>query len=97
MFPEAGIRPRLWNTWLPDIFLNPHGYPSHQVVQLFSEYTGLVRGGRVTERNWSMNKGWFMPGFDYVDDPRYPRHKEAAFRIREYITRPSTPMPASTR
>jgi hypothetical protein len=87
MFPEAGIRPRLWNTWLPDIFLNPHGYPSHQVVQLFSEYTGLVRGGRVTERNWSMNKGWFMPGFDYVDDPRYPRHKEAAFRIRDYITR----------
>jgi len=87
MFPEAAIRPRLWNTWLPDIFLNPHGYPSHQVVQLFSEYTGLVRGGRVTERNWSMNKGWFMPGFDYVDDPRYPRHKEAAFRIRDYITR----------
>ena len=90
MFPEAGVRPRLWNTWLPDIFLNPHGYPSHQVVQLFSEYTGLVRGGRVTERNWSMNKGWFMPGFDYVDDPRYPRHKEAAFRIRDYITRAIT-------
>lgn len=87
MFPEAAIRPRLWNTWLPDIFLNPHGYPSHQLVQLFSEYTGLVRGGRVTERNWSMNKGWFMPGFDYIDDPRFPRHKEAAFRIRDYITR----------
>ncbi|MGH9334143.1 MAG: M14 family metallopeptidase, partial [Vicinamibacteria bacterium] len=87
MFPEAGVRPRLWNRWLPDIFLNPHGYPSHQVVQLFSEYTGLVRGGRVTERNWSMNKGWFMPGFEYIDDPRFPRHKEAAFRIRDYITR----------
>jgi hypothetical protein len=87
MYPEAAIRTRLWNTWLPDIFLNPHGYPSHQVVQLFSEYTGLVRGGRITERNWSMNKGWFLPGFDYVDDPRYPRHKEAAFRIRDYITR----------
>jgi hypothetical protein len=87
MYPEAAIRTRLWNTWLPDIFLNPHGYPSHQVVQLFSEYTGLVRGGRITERNWSMNKGWFLPGFEYVDDPRFPRHKEAAFRIRDYITR----------
>ncbi len=87
IYPEAAIRPELWNSWLPDIFLNPHGYPSHQLVQLFSEYTGLVRRGRVTERNWSMNKGWFMPGFDYLDDPRFPRHKEAAFRIREYITK----------
>jgi hypothetical protein len=87
MYPEARARPELWSTWLPDIFLNPHGYPAHQLVQLFSEYTGLVRGGRVTERNWSMNKGWFVPGFDYLDDPRYPRHKAAAFAIRDYITR----------
>lgn len=87
IYPESKVRNRLWNTWLPDIFLNPHGYPSHQVVQLFSEYTGLVRRGRVTERNWGFNKGWFMPGFGYVDDPRYPRHKDAAFRIRDYITR----------
>jgi len=86
LYPEAAVRPELWSTWLPDVFLNPHGYPSHQLVQLFSEYTGLVRRGRVTERNWSMNKGWFMPGFDYLDDPRHPRHKEAAFRIRDYIT-----------
>lgn len=86
IYPEAPVRQRLWGTWLPDIFLNPHGYPSHQVVQLFSEYSGLVRGGRVTERNWGMNKGWFMPGFGYVDHPRFPRHREAAFQIRDYIT-----------
>ena len=87
IYPEAPIRNRIWNRWLPDIFLNPHGYPSHQVVQLFSEYTGLVRRGRVTERNWGFNKGWFMPGFGYVDNPAYPRHKDAAFTIRDYITR----------
>ena len=87
IYPEAGIRNKLWRSWLPDIFLNPHGYPSHQVVQLFSEYTGLVRRGRVTERNWGFNKGWFMPGFGYIDDPRFPRHKDAAFKLREYITR----------
>ncbi len=87
IYPESTVRGRLWETWLPDIFLNPHGYPSHQVVQLFSEYTGLVRRGRVTERNWGFNKGWFMPGFGYVDSPEYPRHKDAAFTIREYITR----------
>ncbi len=86
LYPEARVRPRLWRSWLPDVFLNPHGYPSHQVVQLFSEYSGLVRRGRVTERNWGFNKGWFMPGFGYVDDPALPRHKDAAFKLRDYIT-----------
>ncbi|MDH3422573.1 MAG: M14 family metallopeptidase, partial [Gemmatimonadota bacterium] len=86
IYPEAPVRNRLWSRWLPDVFLNPHGYPSHQVVQLFSEYTGLVRRGRVTERNWGFNKGWFMPGFEYVDDPDFPRHKDAAFELRDYIT-----------
>lgn len=87
IYPESAHRGELWATWLPDIFLNPHGYPSHQVVQLFSEYSGLVRRGRVTERNWGFNKGWFMPGFGYVDSPDFPRHKDAAFSIRDYITR----------
>jgi hypothetical protein len=87
VYPEAPVRRQLWRTWLPDIFLNPHGYPSHQVVQLFSEYSGLVRRGRVTERNWGLNKGWFMPGFDYVDSPDHPRHRDAAFELRGYITR----------
>jgi hypothetical protein len=87
IYPEAPVRRRLWETWLPDVFLNPHGYPSHQLVQLFSEFSGLVRGGRVTERNWGFNKGWFMPGFDYVDSPDFPRHRDAAFTLRDYITR----------
>ncbi len=85
--PEARVRQRLWETWLPDVFLNPHGYPSRQLVQLFSEFSGLARAGRVTERNWGLNKGWFMPGFDYVDDPDFPRHRGAAFELRDYITR----------
>jgi Zinc carboxypeptidase len=87
IYPEAPIRKRLWKAWLPDVFLNPHGYPSRQLVQLFSEFTGLVRRGRVTERNWGFNKGWFMPGFDYVDSPDFPRHKDAALELRGYMTR----------
>ena len=86
IYPEAEVRPRIWRMWLPDIFLNPHGYPAHQLVQLFSEFSGLVRAGRRTERNWGFNKGWFMPGFDVVDDPELPRHKAAALKIRGYIT-----------
>lgn len=86
IYPESRVRPKLWRTWLPDVFLNPHGYPSHEWVQLFSEYAGWVRN-RVTEaRDWQQMRGWFIPGFNYVDDPKYPRHKAAAMRIRELIT-----------
>ncbi len=86
IYPEAEVRPRIWRMWLPDIFLNPHGYPAHQLVQLFSEFSGLVRAGRRTERNWGFNKGWFMPGFEFVDDPELPRHREEHLKIRRYIT-----------
>jgi len=85
-YPETNIRPRLWRAWLPDIFLNPHGYPSHEWVQLFSEYAAWVRN-RVTEaRDWWGMRGWFTPGFGYLDDPKYPRNKEAAFKLRSLIT-----------
>ncbi len=86
VYPESAVRRRLWRTWLPDIFLNPHGYPSHEWVQLFSEYAGWVRNRVTRSRDWWGIRGWFMPGFRYLDDPRYPRHKAAAFRIRELIT-----------
>ncbi len=87
MYPESKVRVKLWKTWLPDIFLNPHGYPSHEWVQMFSEYAAWVRN-RVTEaRDWQQMRGWFIPGFNYLDDPKYPRNKEAAMKIRELITR----------
>ncbi len=25
IYPESKVRPKLWRTWLTDIFLNPHG------------------------------------------------------------------------
>lgn len=86
IYPESKVRVKLWKTWLPDIFLNPHGYPSHEWVQMFSEYAAWVRN-RVSEaRDWQQMRGWFIPGFNYLDDPKYPRNKEAAFKIREMIT-----------
>ncbi len=84
--PESKVRAELWRTWLPDLFLNPHGYPSHEWVQPFSEYAAWVRN-RVTEaRDWWGMRGWFMPGFSYIDDPKYPRHRDAAFEIQRRIT-----------
>jgi hypothetical protein len=87
IYPESRIRPEIWRTWLPDIFLNPHGYPSHEWVQLFSEYAGWVRNRATESRDWWGMRGWFIPGFGYLDDPKFPRHKAAAFEIRERITR----------
>ena len=86
VYPESKVRVKLWKMWLPDIFLNPHGYPSHEWVQMFSEYAAWVRN-RVTEaRDWQQMRGWFIPGFNFLDDPKYSRNKEAAFKIREMIT-----------
>ena len=86
LYPETGIRELLWRTWLPDIFLNPHGYPSHEWVQPFSEYAGWVRHRTTQSRDWWGMRGWFMPSFQFLDDPEYPRHREHAFRIRDEIT-----------
>ena len=63
IYPESGIRPKIWRTWLPDIFLNPHGYPSHEWVQMFSEYAAWVRTRSVETRDYWTMRGWWMPGF----------------------------------
>ena len=70
ILPESGIRPKIWRTWLPDIFLNPHGYPTHEWVQLFSEYAAWVRTRSVETRDYWTMRGWWMPGFAWLDDPR---------------------------
>ena len=86
IYPEAKVRPKLWNTWLPDIYMNPHGYPSHEWVQLFSEYAAWVRTRATEARGWWGMRGWFMPRFNYIDSPDFPEHKAAAFEIRDRIT-----------
>jgi hypothetical protein len=86
MYPESGIRPKIWRTWLPDIFLNPHGYPSHEWVQIFSEYAAWVRTRSVETRDYWTMRGWWMPGFAWLDDAKYPRHKDEQMKLLETIT-----------
>jgi hypothetical protein len=86
IYPESGIRPRIWRTWLPDIFLNPHGYPTHEWVQLFSEYAAWVRTRSVETRDYWAMRGWWMPGFAWLDDPKYPRHKDEQMKLLAMIT-----------
>jgi Zinc carboxypeptidase len=85
IYPESKVRPALWRAWLPDIFLNPHGYPTHEWVQLFSEYAAWIRTRIGESRDYWTMRGWWMPGFGYVDDPKYPRNKAAQFDLRAFV------------
>ena len=85
MYPETSVRKDLWEMWLPDIVLNPHGYPSHEWVQLFAGYSAWVRSRTPNGRAWWAPRGWFMPGFNYIQDPKFEDHKTTAFAIRDRI------------
>jgi hypothetical protein len=80
-YPEAHVRPKLWRMWLPDIVLNPHGYPSHEWVQLFAGYTAWVKSRSVAARDWWIPRGWFIPSFSYMEESR-----ETAFKVCSDVT-----------
>jgi len=80
LLPEAEVEGKLWRQWLPDIYLNPHGYPSHEWVQPFSGY--IAPGFRAY---WS-SRGWYTL-LSGLRDPRYPEHAEATAALREAIVR----------
>lgn len=93
IYPESAVRPHLMATWLPDIYLNLHGYPSHEWVQHFSGYAAWVRGRTVTARTWWAPRGWFIPGFTWVDDPDHPEIRTAQFAILDTIAAAITGVP----
>jgi hypothetical protein len=76
--PEAAVRKRLQDRWAPDVYLNLHGYPSHEWVQAFSSYVPYLF------RDYWIPKGWFA----YYRAPRlsvYDRWKEAGDALRKVI------------
>ena len=79
LYPEANVRPKLWRTWLPDAFLNPHGYSSHEWVQVFSEYAAWVRTREPQGRDWWGMRGWYTT-INYAEG-----QKDIALGLREYI------------
>jgi hypothetical protein len=80
LLPEALVRGRLWQDWLPDIYLNPHGYPSHEWVQQFAGYVPPGFRTYLSTRGWWTNVGGLR-------DPRYPEHGDAVAALREAIVR----------
>jgi hypothetical protein len=80
ILPESQVRGKVWREWLPDIYLNPHGYPSHEWVQQFA---GYVPPGFRTY--WS-TRGWYT-NLSGVRDPREPDLIQATEALREDIVR----------
>jgi hypothetical protein len=78
LLPEALVRMKVWRDWLPDIYLNPHGYPSHEWVQQFA---GYVPPGF---RTYLSTRGWYTTTSG-LRDPRYPAQGEVVDAIREAI------------
>jgi hypothetical protein len=75
---EALVLGKVFNTWLPDVQLNPHGYPTHEWVQTFANYnpSGF--------RSYWIPRGWWtsiQPG----EDPRFAKHREVAVAMRDFI------------
>jgi Zinc carboxypeptidase len=86
VYPESATRRLLWNAWLPDAFLNPHGYPTHEWVQPFSEYSAWIttRVGAETGRtNW-VPRGWFT-SLGYLGDDEHPDSRTVTYALREKI------------
>ena len=94
VYPESRTRRQLLEQWLPDAFLNPHGYPSHEWVQPFSEYSGWVtnRQGANNGRTWWIPRGWFT-SLTYLRDDTHPYSSKIAYEIRDRIVEAERAVP----
>lgn len=78
ILPEAAVRNYLDQKWRPDIFLNLHGYPSHEWVQQFTNYTPYLF------RDYWIPKGWFTY-FRTPSLPIYEKYRTSADELQSFI------------
>ena len=86
LLPEAKVRGILYNKWLPDIYLNLHGYPSHEWVQQFSNYSPYLF------RDYWIPRGWFAY-YRSLNLPIYQKWKLAGIELKDTIIRDMTSNP----
>lgn len=78
LLPEAKVRKQLYNRWLPDIYLNLHGYPSHEWVQQFSNYSPYLF------RDYWIPRGWFAY-YNSISLPIYEKWNKAGDELKSFI------------
>jgi hypothetical protein len=79
LLPEAKVRRNLYAKWQPDIYLNLHGYPSHEWVQQFSNYVPYQF------RDYWIPRGWFAY-YRSLSLPLYEKWVEAGADLKRIIT-----------
>ena len=96
IYPESRTRRLLEEAWLPDAFLNPHGYPSHEWIQPFSGYTAWVisRMGAEGGRTWWIPRGWFT-SLNYLRDADHPFSKDVTYDLRQRIAAAMAAVPGA--
>lgn len=80
LLPEAKVRRNLYDKWLPDIYLNLHGYPSHEWVQQFSNYSPYLF------RDYWIPRGWFAY-FRSLSLPIYRTYSREGANVRDWIVK----------
>ena len=94
IYPESRNRPRLIRAWLPDAFLNPHGYPSHEWVQPFSDYTAWVMARQADSgREWWLPRGSVATSLEYMRDADHPYGEAVAYALRDRIVQAEANVP----
>ncbi|MFC2118457.1 M14 family metallopeptidase [Bacteroidota bacterium] len=86
LYPESGIASKIKNAWVPDIYMDMHGVPSHEWVQLFAGYSAWVNSRNGGARNYWLPRGWYFPGFSWIDDKKQPEFMTAQKAITDSIT-----------
>jgi hypothetical protein len=78
ILPEALVRRNLNAKWQPDILLNLHGYPSHEWVQQFANYSPFLF------REFWIPRGWY-DNYRYLSSPLYRTYKDAGEDLMGFI------------
>lgn len=78
LLPEAKVRTKINRDWLPDIYLNLHGYPSHEWIQLFSGYSPYLF------RDYWIPKGWFTY-YRQMNLKIYNQYRQAAEKLKKIL------------
>jgi hypothetical protein len=86
LLPEARVRSRIYRDWVPDLYLNLHGYPSHEWVQQFSGYSPYLF------RDYWIPRGWFTY-YRQLSLKIYEPHRQAAEELKKILIEQMTSDP----
>lgn len=88
-FGEARTLPTLWRSFLPDVLMDDHGYPSHEWVQPFSGYNSAP----YFRTSWWMPNALIYGIHRWMDAERFPENGALQEGIRDAMADRLTAVP----